>query len=492
LTPTAARYALLGRLATGGMAELFLARKTSGRGVVVLKRIKPKRLSDPRFVSMFLDEAKLAAQLDHDNIARVHDIGKLGESYFFTMEYIHGEDVRTVLGRLGALGRTLPIGVALYIGRAVSAGLHYAHERTGADGAPLHIVHRDVSPSNVMLGFDGGVKLVDFGVAKAAQRTVKTEAGAIKGKVTYFSPEQCRGRPVDRQSDVYSLGIVLHEMLTGKRLYKRETDYHTMRAILAEDVAPPSKIRSGVPASIDEIVLTALAKEPANRYATAGAITEAIEAAAAREGIELGPTGLQQLMKELFGARPVPWLELAARDEQPSMITVTSVLDEPSELAKGSIPGTGGEDHATFLDEPDPQTVETELARMITLRPDVPTAETNVHDTEVSGPSGEWTQRDPEDEWHDEAVAPGELRPGAAADPAEVIAAVQAATGRRAADTTAILDTVAPLPSITGSHAIGDKRMAIQLPVARRRIPFAVALIAVFLAAAVVTALALR
>jgi serine/threonine protein kinase len=490
LIATAARYALLGRLATGGMAELFLARPTTGRGVVVLKRIKPKRLSDPKFVSMFLDEAKLASQLDHDNIARVHDIGKLGESYFFTMEYIHGEDVRTVLGRLGALGRQLPIGVALYIARSVSAGLHYAHELAGPDGAPLRIVHRDVSPSNVMVGFDGSVKLVDFGVAKAAQRTVKTEAGAIKGKVTYFSPEQCRGREVDRQSDVYSLGIVLHEMLVGKRLYKRETDYHTMRAILAEEVTPPSKLRTEVPAIVDQIALTALAKAPENRYLTAGAVTEAIDAAAASEGIELSPASLAKLMTELFGARPVPWLELAARDEQPSMITVSSVLGEsPGALARGSMPGTIDAGTAA----PDAETVETELARMATLRTDVPTAETSVHDTEVSGPGGEWTQRDPDDEWHDEAIAPGELRPGATADPAAVIAEIQAARGRRTADPTAVVDVVTPPPPITGSHDVGDRRISITLPTTpRQRIAFGVVLIAVFVASALITALALR
>ena len=190
----------------GGMAEIFLARGASSAGVeryVVLKRVLRHRASDPHFVQMFLDEARLAAQLQHPNIAQVYDIGKLGDSFFFTMEYVHGETVRTLLQRSHALRRTIPIGSVLSIIAGSAAGLHHAHERKSMDGRPLGIVHRDVSPSNLMVSYEGTVKVVDFGVAKAEHRSTETQSGTVKGKITYMSPEQCKGVELDRRSDLF-------------------------------------------------------------------------------------------------------------------------------------------------------------------------------------------------------------------------------------------------------------------------------------------------
>jgi serine/threonine protein kinase len=340
---TSNRYAILGRIATGGMAEIFLARSTSLAGVeryVVLKRVLPERARDPIFVKMFLDEARLAAQLQHPNIAQVHDIGRLGDSYFFTMEYVHGEDLRAILQRLSALRRPLPVNHALLIAAGAAAALHHAHERTGADRKPLGIVHRDVSPSNVMVSFEGAVKLVDFGVAKASQRSTETRTGTVKGKIAYLSPEQCKGAPVDRRSDIFSLGIVLYELLTCTRLFKRETDFATMTAIVNDQAPPPSLVRPELGPAIDHVVATALARDPVRRYATAGEMLEGIEEAAERAGKSMSAHGLGRFLRELFGERPEPWIELNVRDDAPEIVTVTSqsVLSADALAGAGALP----------------------------------------------------------------------------------------------------------------------------------------------------------
>ena len=321
------RYEILARLATGGMAELFLARATAPDGDVrhvVLKRVLPSRTHDPQFVTMFLDEARLAIQLDHPNIVRVFDIGQLGSSYFFTMEYVHGENVRTVLQRVHGLRRRIPLAHAITIAAGAASGLHHAHDRADPHGKPLGIVHRDVSPANIMVGFDGAVKLVDFGVAKATVRSTETRAGTIKGKIAYLSPEQCIGnKPVDRRSDVFALGIVFYELLVVQRLFRRESDFATMAAIVTDDVPPPSVCRPDIPPALDAVVMRALAKTPDQRYPTAGAFLDSLEHAARASGVELSVGSLGQYLKELFGERPEPWIELESQHELPSVVTVT-------------------------------------------------------------------------------------------------------------------------------------------------------------------------
>jgi serine/threonine protein kinase len=365
---TSNRYAILGRIATGGMAEIFLARATSLAGVeryVVLKRILPERTRDPTFVKMFLDEARLAAQLQHPNIAQVHDIGRLGDSYFFTMEYVHGEDLRAILQRLAALRRLPPLNHALLVAAGAAAALHHAHERTGPDRKPLGIVHRDVSPSNVMVGFEGAVKLVDFGVAKASQRSTETRTGTVKGKIAYLSPEQCQGGGVDRRSDIFSLGIVLYELLTCTRLFKRETDFQTMTAIVNEPVQPPSRIRSDIAPEIDAVVLAALERDPARRFQTAGEMLEAIEAAAETAGKTMSAHALGRFLRELFGERPEPWVELDVRDDAPDIFTVTSqsVL-QPDVLAGAPVLDR----RATAPPVPPGGDIEAELRRTAQIR----------------------------------------------------------------------------------------------------------------------------
>src|SRR5262245_31522656 len=269
------------------MAEIFLARGANATGLeryCVLKRVLRERASDAQFVRMFLDEARLAAQLQHPNIAQVFDIGMLGDSYFFTMEYVHGETVRSLLQRAQGLRRPLPLACVMTIVAGTASGLHHAHERIGNDGQPLGIVHRDVSPSNLIVSYEGNVKLVDFGVAKAADRSVETKSGVVKGKISYLSPEQCRGVRVDRRSDLFSLGIVMWEMLTGTRLYRRDSDFENMTAIVHEPPPPPSARRSEVPRRVDDIVLRLLAKSATERFQTAGEVVEALENASLHGG----------------------------------------------------------------------------------------------------------------------------------------------------------------------------------------------------------------
>ena len=336
---TANNYQILARLATGGMAEIFLVRGVGTTGVeryCVLKRILRDRANDELFVRMFLDEARLAAQLQHPNIAQVYDIGRLGDSYFFTMEYVHGETVRALLQRARSLRRELPIGAILTVIAGTAAGLHHAHQRLGHDGRPLGIVHRDVSPSNLMVSYEGGVKVVDFGVAKAENRAQETRSGTVKGKIAYLSPEQCRGgTTIDRRSDLFSLGIVFWEMLTTERLYKRASDFENMTAIVSEPPAPPSSRRKSVPPELDQISLRLLAKDPNDRYQSGDELVEALEDVATKLGAMVSSSGLARFVREMFGQRPEPWLELdAAREDSCEGITVTSA-PIPNELAVG-------------------------------------------------------------------------------------------------------------------------------------------------------------
>jgi serine/threonine protein kinase len=307
------QYDLLARLAAGGMAEIFLARANSLAGLeryVVLKRIRPERGDDARWVAMFLDEARLAAQLQHPNIAQVFDLGQIGDDYFYTMEYVHGEDVLDILTRTGELKQPMPVQVALSIIAGAAAGLAHAHERCAPDGRPLGIVHRDISPSNLMVSMEGTVKVVDFGVAKARFRSTETQAGTIMGKVAYLSPEQCTTGEIDHRSDIFSLGIVMYEMLTNSRLFKRETDYETLRSIARDNPIAPSAIVPNLPRGLDEVVLRALSKDPDKRYHTAHAMLDALEHVAEKAGMSITSNVLRRYMRDLFGMREEPWREL--------------------------------------------------------------------------------------------------------------------------------------------------------------------------------------
>jgi hypothetical protein len=297
---TLGRYQLLRRLARGGMAELFLARATGLEGfekLVVVKRILPVHAAEGEMVRMFLQEARLAATLHHPNIAQVYDIGEAAGAYFFSMEYVDGVDLRWLNQQV------VPVEQVVAIAIGTAAGLHYAHERTDARGHPLGIVHRDVSPSNVLVGRDGIVKLVDFGIARAADHRHDTRPGMLRGKVAYMSPEQCRGQPLDRRSDLFSLGTVLYELATGTRLFDEESDLATMNRIAAGDVPPPSARRPGFPRRLEAVLLRALAADRQRRYQTAQELQLELESWARDEKMVTSPLALAQWLAPLLPAR---------------------------------------------------------------------------------------------------------------------------------------------------------------------------------------------
>jgi len=305
-----ASHEVLGRLAVGGMAELYLARTTHANGrreVVVLKRILPHLSEDPEFVRMFRDEAFLAATLDHPNIVHVHDIGQDGEDYFFTMEYVHGENVRTIIKAAQKLEVDLPLQHVIQIALGVCDGLHYAHEQVDEDGSPLRIVHRDVSPTNILVSFGGEVKIVDFGIAKAAAATHVTQAGMLKGKASYMSPEQCRAEHVDRRSDVFAIGILVYEMTTLTRLFRGDNELAVLHQILTGSVEPPSTRVDHYPPDLERIVMKALAQRPADRYATALAMHEDLLELARSRRLVPSREALGEFIRELCGERPRPW-----------------------------------------------------------------------------------------------------------------------------------------------------------------------------------------
>jgi len=296
------RFELLGRLAFGGMAEIFLAREPSTVGaarLIAIKRILPRVADDPQFVRMFLDEARLAVQLQHPSICHLYEFGEIEGTYFIAMEWIHGAQLGKIIRAARAHGGIAPELAARVISQVAEA-LHYAHRLRDPSGAPLGIVHRDVSPHNIMVSYDGHVKLLDFGIAKATSQEVKTEAGVVKGKFAYMAPEQCLGRPIDGRADVFALGICLYEILTGETLYVRATDYETMHAVLEDPVPSAARVRKQLPPELDAIVAKALAKDPEDRWKSAGAMQTALDDWLAKRGITVNARSLGALMAKLF------------------------------------------------------------------------------------------------------------------------------------------------------------------------------------------------
>ena len=266
------KYYLLDRINTGGMAEVFRAKAFGVEGferLVAVKRILPTIAEDVDFITMFIDEAKIAVQLNHANIAQIFDLGKVGESYFIALEYVHGRDLRALYDLCVKLGEPMPIAMACYVIMKVCEGLDYAHNKRDASGRDLELVHRDVSPQNILISFDGEVKLIDFGIAKAAGKAGRTQAGILKGKFGYLSPEQVEGEEIDRRSDLFGVGIVLYELLTNQRLFAGDSDFSTIEKVRNVDVPRPSIYNKSVPAALEAIVLKALARDRAVRFQTA-------------------------------------------------------------------------------------------------------------------------------------------------------------------------------------------------------------------------------
>ncbi len=310
-------FTIVRPLAVGGMAELYLAVPTEGeRQAVALKRMLPHLAWDPEFVRMFLDEVRIVAALDHPNIVRVLDFGIGDGSHFFAMEYVHGYTVLQLLQNWEG-SDPLPLPVAISIVEGVARGLEYAHDpEPGRSG----LVHRDVSPSNIMVSFEGDVKLLDFGIARLSQETQKTRAGTLKGKVGYMSPEQCRGGPLDRRSDVFGLGVLLYELSLRRRAFFGDNDFAVMNQIVLGTFEPPREVMPDFPEPLDSLIRDAMSVDPAARPPTAGAFLTRLCAWADGEGVDRSSDGLAAFLADSYGKSAPPSLEVPEVKFEPERV----------------------------------------------------------------------------------------------------------------------------------------------------------------------------
>ena len=272
MTESQQRYRVVEKLESGGMAEVFRAESEGLQGFrkqVAIKRVLPHLSSKKKFISMFLDEARLSAQLSHSNCVQVFDIGVGDNAFFIVMEFVDGANLKAIIEHIKKSGRDFPVEAAVYIGLELTKGLAYAHELTDNNGTPLHIVHRDMSPPNVLITKNGEIKIVDFGLAKANSQLEKSEPGIIKGKFSYLSPEAAMGQEVDLRTDVFAVGIILWELLAGQRLFLGDTDFQTVKKVQGAVVPPISGINKKVPLELEKIINKSLARDPQQRYGTA-------------------------------------------------------------------------------------------------------------------------------------------------------------------------------------------------------------------------------
>ncbi|HTJ82663.1 MAG TPA: serine/threonine-protein kinase, partial [Polyangiaceae bacterium] len=294
-------------IGVGGMASVHLARMDGPGGFqkwVAIKRIHPNLVEDDQFVDMFLDEARIAAGINHANVAQVFDLGKDDGTYWIAMEYLHGEPLRELMRRCEDRGHLISPDIAARLCADAAEGLHAAHELRGKNGQLLGLVHRDVTPHNLFVTYEGYTKVVDFGIAKVADRLSETRAGTLKGKLAYMSPEQVRGQDdVDRTTDVFALGVVLWELTTGHRLFRMDTDLDTLEKVQACVVPQPSTIVPDYPPELESVVMKALAKRKADRYQTAREFSRARQGFLMRQGAMVGPEEVSQYTRAVFGDR---------------------------------------------------------------------------------------------------------------------------------------------------------------------------------------------
>jgi eukaryotic-like serine/threonine-protein kinase len=314
------KYQILERIAAGGMAEIFKARLDGIGGfsrTFAIKRILPHLTQNPEFVDMLVEEAKIAGLLSHANIVQILDLGTVDDHYFIAMEYVNGRDLARVLARTREKGITLPVPHAVFVVIEMLKALDYAHNRQvlrGGRTVPLNIVHRDISPANVLVSFQGEVKLTDFGIAKASIKALETNSGVIKGRYDYMSPEQARGDAVDQRSDLYSVGVVLYELLTGRHPFRQRSEGATVDAIRRGQFDLPSDVNPDVPPSLDEVVSRALAIEPSDRFINAAALKESLDRFFHDSGFIFSASTLAAFVRGLFPesdpkARPKPATE---------------------------------------------------------------------------------------------------------------------------------------------------------------------------------------
>jgi len=350
------RYKLLARLGQGGMAEVYLAAWEVAPFVhrpVVIKRLHPHFNEDPRLVQMFLDEARLLTQLDHPHIVKTLEAGVIEGRCCIAMEYLEGQPLQRVLRRANERGG-LAAHVAVSVAICVLDGLHYSHETRDAQGAPLEIVHRDVSPQNVFVSNDGQVKVLDFGIAKANSQEGRTATGIVKGKVGYIAPEQARAEHVDRRADIWSVGVVLWEALTGARLFKAETDAATLGLTLQAQIPSAGSRRVGIPEELEGVLMRALQRDPTLRYQTAGAMRKDLEGWLARAGFSRDARVIASLMKDLFAS------EIVEQKRLVSVLMARSDCTPPAPASNRSPSSTS----ALYLKVPPSGATSADLTRM--------------------------------------------------------------------------------------------------------------------------------
>jgi serine/threonine protein kinase len=333
------------------MAQLYLARHPVDGRLVALKRILPHLARDRVFVDMFLNEARVAATLHHPHLVTVFDFGEEDGEYFLAMEYVHGADLGELLDA-AADADDLPLAVALTIVRDACLGLHHLHDQTDASGHPLALVHRDVSPSNILVREDGAVKITDFGIATATAHTRTTRPGTVKGKASYMSPEQCTGAVIDRRADIFALGIILYETSLLTRLFVGDNEFALMRQVVDGDFDRPCDIDPQFPAALESIILRALSPRPEDRYPTAAQMAVAIEAFAASRGIVLSSDPVAAWFSRRLGARPWP----TASSVSPPAVSSRGGVAPWAWLAAGALVvvagGTAYARWSTFTDPP--------------------------------------------------------------------------------------------------------------------------------------------
>jgi serine/threonine-protein kinase len=334
------RYALHAEIAAGGMATVYLGRLHGAVGfgrTVAIKRLHPHLAKDPEFVSMFLDEAHLAARVQHPNVVPTLDVVTSDGELFLVLEYVRGESFSALVRAARAAGETLPITVVVAVVVGMLNGLHAAHEATDEQGKPLGIVHRDVSPQNVLVGADGIARVLDFGVAKAATRLQTTREGQLKGKVSYMAPEQLNGE-VTRRTDIYAAGVVLWEALTGKRLMKGDTEAQLLNAVLSMEIPPPSSRNPEVSAELDAVVMKAVAKKPEDRFATAADMAMALEHAVRPASTREVSAWMEQHLGESLNRRRRIVAEIESSTSAPGRGELLKMIDASGEPLSGPLP----------------------------------------------------------------------------------------------------------------------------------------------------------
>ena len=383
------RFTITSHLASGGMAELFVARQEAVGGFekdLVLKMLQERYAENPRVVEMFLDEARLAAKLNHQNIVHVYDVDEADGIRYIAMEYIHGETVTDIIRRSIARGSFLPLEHAIHIIGETAAGLAYAHESRNPEGRAARIVHRDVSPSNILVTFEGLTKIVDFGIARV-QDQIREESGMRPGKVSYMSPEQVRGEPADHRSDIFSLGIILYEITVGRRLWRGPAE-QVMRRIVEESIPPPTYVRRDYPPALELIVMKALERRPADRYQSAADLQHDLSEFMEEAGLKSGSRRLSQYMKELFAPD-------SAADEgkqQPGKQAEGGPSGQGAQGAQGGLhrtPTGGPAVPSSLTDLEDPEELDFDrrapLMMRMEARPDSPPGPSDRHGSAASG-----------------------------------------------------------------------------------------------------------